>query len=492
MPLKIHNNLTRKLEIFEPIKSSEVSMYVCGITPYDETHLGHARAYVTFDIIKRFLNYSGYKVKHIQNITDVDDKIIKKSEIPARPAGGLNPKSETNSKSQIQNSKQKCSEIAEKYTQAFFEVMDKINVLRADVYPKATEHIPEMIKWISDLMNKGFAYKLDDGVYFEVDKFAGYGKLSRRKKEDQEAGARVEVDTQKRNPLDFALWKFAKPGEPFWPSPWGEGRPGWHIECSVMSTKYLGEQFDIHGGGLDLQFPHHENEIAQIEALTGKVPWVKYWIHNGFVNVNQQKMSKSLGNFFTLKEIYEKFDPMVVRLFLLSTHYRSPLNFSDAQLMESKEAYNRLVKTIENLDFLISKVPKSDYKVEVDETDDELFTYKKRFEDAMNDDFNAAGAIGMIFELVRFINEHVKEEKIDKESLEDDKKMLLELCGILGLKIEHRAESIEHRVEELIKERELARKNKNFKRADEIRDELKINGIIIEDTPFGAKWIKNA
>ncbi|HTY13157.1 MAG TPA: cysteine--tRNA ligase [Candidatus Omnitrophota bacterium] len=482
MALRIHNNLTRRTEEFVPRDQSEVGMYVCGITPYDESHLGHARAYVTFDVIRRYLEYSGFKVKHVQNITDIDDKIIKKSN----------------------EQKVSSSDIAEKYSASFFDAMDKLNVRRASVYPKATEHIPEMVKWIAGLMEKGFAYKLSDGVYFEVSKFKDYGKLSRRKTEEQQAGARVEVDSSKRDPLDFALWKFAKPGEPAWDSPWGAGRPGWHIECSVMSTKYLGEQFDIHGGGLDLQFPHHENEIAQTEALTGKVPWVKYWVHNGFVTINQQKMSKSLGNFFSLKDIFKQFDPMAVRLFLLSTHYRSPLNFSGAQLAESKEAYGRLVKTIAHLDFLISKVPDAEAEVEVLETDDELDGFRKKFEAAMDDDFNTAGAVGAIFELVRFINEHVKEEKIDKESLEDDKKLLLELCGVLGIDLRpssgeeqldrevSRLGLPDDEVEALVKSRETARKNKDFKESDRIRDELEKNGIILEDTPYGTKWSRNA
>ena len=472
MPLKVYNNLTRKKEEFAPIDPSLVKMYVCGITPYDETHLGHARAYVTFDIIKRHLEYSGYKVKHIQNITDIDDKIIKKAKI----------------------NDQSISEVAEHYSNSFFEVMDKLNIKRADVYPKATEHIKEMIGWIKGLQDKGFAYELNGDVYFEVQKFKGYGKLSKHKMEDQQAGARVELDARKKDPLDFALWKAAKPDEPYWLSPWGNGRPGWHIECSVMSTKYLGEQFDIHGGGLDLQFPHHENEIAQTEALTGKAPWVKYWLHNGFVVINQQKMSKSLGNFFTLIDIYKKFDPMVVRFFLLSTHYRSPLNFSDAQLKEAEEAYQKLTSTIDNLDFLISKVKTAENDVEVAETDDELAVYKRKFGEMMDDDFNTAGAIGVIFELVKFINDHVKEEKIDKESLMHDKQMIIGFCDLLGIKLDSKKLNNESglNIEKLIEERNQARGGKNFKRADEIRKQLEDNGIILEDTAYGTKWRKNA
>ncbi|MBI5699896.1 cysteine--tRNA ligase [Candidatus Saganbacteria bacterium] len=474
MPLKIYNDLTRQKEEFQPINSPRVGLYVCGITPYDETHLGHARAYLTFDVIRRYLEYSGFYVNHVQNITDIDDKIIQKSRLRQGSGGQA-----------------KVKEVAEEYTRSYFEVMDRLNVKRAGDYPKATDLIPDMIKWIEGLVDKGFAYSLEDGVYFEVDKFKDYGKLSGRKKEGMEAGARVEVDINKRNPLDFVLWKKAKEGEPSWDSPWGKGRPGWHIECSVMSTKYLGEQFDIHGGGLDLLFPHHENEIAQTEALTGKVPWVKYWVHNGFVNINQQKMSKSLGNFFTLKEIYEQYDPMVVRLFLLSTHYRSPLNFSDAQLKESQAAYQKIVKTIEDLDFLIIKVPETE-EVEVKETRDELADLEEKFKMAMDDDFNSAAAVGVIFETVHFINEHIKEKKIDRDSLQADKDKLLEFCGVLGLKIENRKSKIENRIEDLIAEREAARKNKDFKRADAIRKELLADGIIIEDTPYGAKWRKNA
>ncbi|MGB9613708.1 MAG: cysteine--tRNA ligase, partial [Candidatus Margulisiibacteriota bacterium] len=359
MGLKIYNTLTRRKEEFIPLNPPEVKMYVCGITPYDETHLGHARAYVTFDVIRRYLEYLGYKVTYIQNITDIDDKIIKKSETISKP--------------EIQDPKQACAEIAQKYTDSYFEVMDKLKVKRADVYPKATDHIGEMVSWIRGLIEKGYAYVVNGDVYFEVDKFADYGKLSKRKRKDMLAGLpRVEVDPRKKNPLDFALWKKAKEGEPSWESPWGPGRPGWHLECSVMSTKYLGEQFEIHGGGMDLEFPHHENEIAQTEALTAKKPWVKYWIHNGFVTVNKQKMSKSLGNFFTLKEIYEKFDPMVVRFFLLLTHYRSPINYSDKEMGSAQQAYARICKFVEDIDFLLEKVKEEAEMIELEDLEEEL------------------------------------------------------------------------------------------------------------------------
>lgn len=471
MALRIYNDLTRKTEDFKPIEENKVSMYVCGITPYDETHLGHARAYVIFDIVRRYLEYLGYAVNHIQNFTDIDDKIIKKSH----------------------ESRVTSHEVAEKYINSYFEVMDKLNIKRATDYPKATEHIPEMVKWIEGLISKGYAYLLKDGVYFEVAKFKDYGKLSGRKLDEMESGARVDVNTQKRKPLDFALWKLAKEGEPSWDSPWGAGRPGWHIECSVMSTKYLGPQFDIHGGGLDLEFPHHENEIAQTEALTNKVPWVRYWMHNGFVNINQQKMSKSLGNFFTLKDIFKQYDPMVVRLFLLMTHYRSPINFSDEQLKEAKTAYERIVSVIEEIDFLISKVAEPDAEIEVLETEDELARFKNEFERAMDDDFNTAKALGVIFEFISFVNKHIKRGKIDVESLKDYKRFIFELCGVLGINLELRTLSTEHGaqvedVEKLIEDRSSAKKEKNFKRADEIRKLLNEQGIILEDTPYGTKW----
>jgi cysteinyl-tRNA synthetase len=475
MALKVYNDLTRRKEEFQPLEPPQVRMYVCGITPYDETHLGHARAYVTFDVIRRYLEYSGYAVKHVQNITDIDDKIINRSK-------ELGVQSE---------------ELVFKYINSYFEVMDALNVKRADNYPQATEHIPEMVRWIGGLVDKGFAYELSDGVYFEVDRFKGYGKLSGRKKEGMEAGARVEVHEQKRNPLDFALWKKAKEGEPSWPSPWGYGRPGWHIECSVMSTKYLGEQFDIHGGGMDLEFPHHENEIAEAEALTGKVPWVKYWLHNGFVNVNKQKMSKSLGNFFTLKDIFKKFDPMVIRFFLLSTHYRSPVNYSDAEIQSAGEAYERIGKFLEDLDFTMERSEKAELDIELEDLDEELNPFRYKFRSEMDDDFNTAGAIASIFEMIKFCRKTLAEGEIERECLELMKKSVLELCELLGIKIESRKPCLPagmqlavsgEQIEKLIAEREEARKIRDFKRADRIREKLKEMGIAIEDTPYGAKW----
>ena len=468
MALKIYNTLTRQKEEFRPLNPPNVGMYVCGITPYDETHLGHARAYVTFDVVRRWLESSGYAVNYIQNVTDVDDKIINKS----------------NAERVTSNS------IAEKYTQAYFEVMDRLNVKRADKYPKATEHIEEMVRWIGGLVDDGYAYILNDGVYFAVDKFKNYGKLSGRKTEEQEAGARVEVDKAKRNPLDFALWKKAKEGEPAWPSPWGDGRPGWHIECTVMSTKYLGEQFDIHGGGMDLEFPHHENETAQTEALTGKAPWVKYWIHNGFVNVNKQKMSKSLGNFFTLKDIFKKYDPMVVRFFILQNHYRSPINYSDAEIESSREAFGRIIQFIQDVDFLEEKSSAAAPTIELEDLDEELNPFREKFKAALDDDFNTGGAIAAVFEMLKFCRKTLDEGEAEKECLGLMKKAVVALCEVLGMKVEIRTQSTELRTqaEALIADREAARKNKDFKKADQIRKELAEKGIILEDTPLGARW----
>ena len=475
MALKIYNTLTKQKEEFQPINPPDVRMYVCGITPYDETHLGHGRAYITFDVVLRYLEELEYKVTYVQNITDVDDKIIKRSEIQ-------DPRSE-------KNVLEKCRAITEEYTKAYFDVMDKLNVKRAGKYPKATEHIKEMVRWIEGLMENGYAYVVDGDVYFEVDKFKDYAKLSKRKKKDLLAGARVAVDKRKKSPLDFALWKSAKEGEPSWESPWGLGRPGWHIECSVMSTKYLGEQFDIHGGGRDLIFPHHENEIAQTEAVTGKL-WVKYWMHNGFVNINKQKMSKSLGNFFTLKDIFKKFDPMVIRFFLLQTHYRSPINYSDQELNNAKEAYGRICRFVQDVDFLLKKSKEDAPEVELEDLDEELLEFKTKFKEAMDDDFNTAGAIAAIFEMVHFCNKAIQAGAVEKQALEMMKKSVLDLCGVLGLKAEEpksrKADSRE--IEKLIVEREEARKNKNFKKADQIRHKLTSMGITLEDTAYGTRW----
>ena len=467
MTLKIHNTLTSKKEEFIPQEKNKVKMYVCGITAYDFCHLGHARAYITFDIIKRYLEYKGFKVTYIQNITDIDDKIIKRAK----------------------ELKKTEKELVEYFTNEFFSDMDALGVKKADKYPRATENIKEIIKSVQILIDKGHAYELNGSVYFSVKSFKDYGKLSKKNIDELLSGARVEVDKNKKDPLDFALWKKSKEGEPKWESPWGKGRPGWHIECSVMSQKYLSETFDMHGGGKDLIFPHHENEIAQAESLTGR-QFVKYWIHNGFVTINKEKMSKSLGNFFTIKDILKKYDPEAIRYFLLTTHYASPINFSDDQLEQAKTALDRLYNTIENAHSNLPrklKLATTEDKDNIDVTADvaagfSLRDLKQKFEEAMDDDFNTAQALAVLFEISKYIN-----STSDPEGL----KLLKELGGILGLlQKEKKEEKLDKELEDLIKEREKARALKNFKRGDEIRNLLQEKGILIEDTPQGTRWKK--
>ncbi|OGC23323.1 cysteine--tRNA ligase [candidate division WOR-1 bacterium RIFOXYB2_FULL_42_35] len=454
MPLKIYNTLSQEKENFQPINPDKVKMYVCGITPYDETHLGHGRAYVTFDIVRRYLEFSGFEVEYFQNVTDIDDKLIKKAQ-----DGGTTVES-----------------IATSFMDSYKEVMEKLNVLPPKEYVKATDHIKEMIKWVEGLIAKGFAYEIDGDVYFEIDKFKDYGKLSKRKKEDLLSGARVAVDERKKSPLDFALWKAAKEGEPSWASPWGKGRPGWHIECSVMSTKYLGEQFDIHGGGRDLIFPHHENEIAQTEAETCKVPWVKYWLHNGFVNINKQKMSKSLGNFFTLRDIFKQFDPMVVRLFFLSTHYRSPIDFSDGDLKEHSVAFRRLIASVMKMNRCLEFVNEGEIDLSY------LNQLREEFFCAMDDDFNTALALASLFSLLDFVDGVISKKQATIQLLSEAKKTVDKFCNVLGLNIAAKPEPDD--VKKSREQRNIARSKKLFNEADEIRDRFSKKDIYFIDTPY--------
>ena len=380
MAIKVYNTLTKKKEEFVPLHPGKAYMYVCGVTPYNHPHIGNARPFVTWDVIRRFLEHEGYDVLHVQNFTDVDDKIIN-----------------TANKEGVQ-----WSDICGRYIDAYFEVMDKLNVRRAHVYPRVSEHMQEIINVVQTLIDKGYAYELDGDVYYSVEKFDRYGELSGRKLEDMMAGARVDVNDKKHNPFDFALWKAAKPGEPYWESPWGNGRPGWHIECSAMSMKYLGESFDFHGGGSDLIFPHHENEIAQSEGCTGVHPFVRYWLHNGFITVNEEKMSKSLGNFFTVADILEHFEPETLRFFILSTHYRSPLDFSDERLKEAQRSLARLKTAQDNLKELaqlISGGPTETSKALYEKLEE----LRSGFMEAMSDDFNTALAISFMFELAKEI-----------------------------------------------------------------------------------------
>lgn len=461
--LKVYNTLTKQKEEFKPLKEGQVSIYVCGVTPYNHPHIGNARPFVTWDVIKRYFTHLGYKVKHIQNFTDVDDKIIRTAN-----QEGVN-----------------WSDISTRYINSYFEVMDKLHVKHADTYPKVSQTIPEIIDMISVLIDKGYAYELNGDVYFSVEKFKGYGKLSGRKLEDMMAGARIEVNESKHNPMDFALWKAAKPGEPFWESPWGNGRPGWHIECSTMSLKYLGKTFDFHGGGSDLIFPHHENEIAQSEAANG-VEFSRYWMHNGFLNIDNKKMSKSLGNFFTVRDISKKYDLQVLRFFMLSAHYRSPINFS-AELMEAaKNGLERILTAVSNLKHMEENLSLESITPKEEENITKADEFTEKFKKAMEDDFNTADAISAIFELVKFANTTINENS-SKEYAKKLKELIVTLSDVLGI-IAEKEESIDDEIEKLIEERQTARKEKNFARADEIRALLLDKGIVLEDTREGVKW----
>jgi cysteinyl-tRNA synthetase len=487
MTLRIYNTLTGKKEEFVPLQEKKVGLYVCGVTVYDLSHIGHARSTIVFDTVYRYLRYRGYEVTYVRNFTDIDDKIIKRANDE-----GVDYKS-----------------ITEKYIHEFNVDMGSLGLERPTVAPRATEHIPEMIRLISTLVEKGHAYPSGGDVFFSVEKFKDYGKLSKRNIEEMQAGARVEIDEKKRNPLDFALWKASKPGEPWWESPWGKGRPGWHIECSVMSQKYLGETFDIHGGGRDLIFPHHENEIAQSEASTGK-PFVRYWIHNGFVNINKEKMSKSLGNILTIKEIVKNWHPEVIRLFLLSQHYRSPVDFSEDSLAEAKSGLDRFYTTIKAIQDEMAKTPSSRANIDVGvlaEHRQNIESLQARIEEAMDDDFNTAQALGHFYDLQTHLNSllnlskgHPSEEIVSL--FKQGGEHFSTLGWIFGLFRENPDAYLEEQKKEglkklnfteeeilvLIEERNAARKSKNFKRADEIRNDLFSRGILLEDTPSGTTW----
>ncbi len=489
MSIRIYNTLTKKKEVFTPLQPGRVHMYVCGITAYDLCHVGHARSAIVFDVIFRYLQHRGFDVVCVRNFTDVDDKIIKRA----------------------QQEKTDARTIAERYIESFYEDMDRLGVARPTHEPRATEFIPEMIDLIETLLEKGYAYQADDDVYFAVEKFAEYGKLSKRNLDEMIAGARVAVEEKKKNPMDFALWKASKPGEPAWPSPWGEGRPGWHIECSAMSGKYLGHSFDIHGGGKDLIFPHHENEIAQSEAAYG-TSFVQYWVHNGFVNIDQEKMSKSLGNFFTIRQVLEQYQPEVLRLFLLSNHYRSPVDFSAESMAEAERALERLYHTIGQLDERLGTDPgqpplPTGEDPEYHELEVKIENLPVLFQDEMDDDFNTAAALGHLFDLSRTLNRFL--DGLARNLTPEEKELfslgfyrLQECASVLGLLRQSpqdffsernrlalsALEVSEDKVERLIVERAEARKEKNWARADEIRDTLAEMSIVLEDTPEGTRW----
>ncbi len=465
--MKIYNTLTKRKEEFVPLEEGKVKMYVCGPTVYNFIHIGNARPMIVFDTVRRYMEYKGYEVNYVSNFTDVDDKIIAKAVEEGVSA----------------------EEISTRYIKECKKDMADMNVKEATTHPLATQEIQGMIDMIQTLMDKGFAYEVNGTVYFRVKNFKEYGKLSHKNLEDLQSGFRslqVSGEDQKEDPLDFVLWKPKKEGEPFWVSPWSEGRPGWHIECSVMSKKYLGEEIDIHAGGEDLVFPHHENEIAQSECCNGK-QFARYWMHNAFLNIDNRKMSKSLGNFFTVREIGEKYDLQVLRFFMLNAHYRSPLNFS-AELMESsKNALERIITCVEQMKHLLETAAKTEMTENEQELTKEVQALVKKYEEAMEDDFNTADAIAAIFELVKFAN-----TKADGESTEVFVKYLLDtivhLSDVMGLLVNKEAEVLDEEVERLIAERQAARKEKNFKRADEIRDELAAMGIILKDTREGVQW----
>ncbi len=466
--MKIYNTLTKRKEEFVPLQEGKVKMYVCGPTVYNLIHIGNARPMIVFDTARRYMEHKGYEVNFVSNFTDVDDKIIKKAMEEGVDA----------------------SVISERYIAECKKDMQVMNVKPATTHPKATEEIDGMLDMINTLIEKGYAYTAEDGtVYYRTRSFKGYGKLSHKNLDDLQGGNRsllVTGEDQKEDPLDFVLWKPKKEGEPYWESPWCKGRPGWHIECSVMSKKYLGDEIDIHAGGEDLIFPHHENEIAQSEAANGKV-FAKYWMHNGFLNIDNKKMSKSLGNFFTVRDISEKYDLQVLRFFMLSAHYRSPLNFS-AELMEAAQnGYDRIVTSVGNLNYLLENASSDTMSEEEKKFLEEAKGYIVKFDEAMDDDFNTADAIAAIFELVKFANTHADAGR-SREFLTELKNEIVMLSDICGLIVEKKQEMLDGDIEALIEERQAARKAKNFGRADEIRNELLSKGIILEDTREGVKW----
>jgi cysteinyl-tRNA synthetase len=449
--MNIHNTLSGRKETFSP-DGAEIKMYVCGVTPYDSCHIGHAMSYIIFDTVRRYLLFKNYQVKYVQNFTDIDDKIIDRANERGIPA----------------------KQMAEEFIEEYFQDMDALNIMRADVYPLATEEVPDIINVVQALIEKGFAYESGGDVFFRVQKADNYGKLSRRNLEDMKAGARIEIDENKEYALDFAIWKGAKPGEPRWESPWGPGRPGWHIECSVMSQKYLGDTLDIHGGGQDLVFPHHENEIAQSEAFTGVKPFVKFWMHNGLLQLDQEKMSKSIGNLITVKEILQKASADALRLFVLSSHYRSPLTFSDEGLTAMEKGTERLTRAIQ--------LPADNGH----ESTINAESYRQRFIEAMDDDFNTAQAIAALFDLAREINRAAAEGA----QIGNAQFVLKDLAGIIGLKLEETQAEFEAGpfIDLLIDVRTRLRGAKQFELSDLIRDRLIEMGISLEDCAQGTNW----
>lgn len=463
--MKLYNTLTREKQEFVPLEEGKVKMYSCGPTVYNYFHIGNARPFIIFDTLRRYLEYRGYQVSFVQNFTDVDDKMIAKAneeEITVK-------------------------ELADRYIAEYFTDAQGLGIEKATVHPRATENIDGIINLIRTLEEKGYAYAVDGDVYFAAKKFKEYGKLSHQPLEDLESGARIGVDERKNDPMDFALWKAQKPGEPAWESPWGMGRPGWHIECSAMVRKFLGETIDIHSGGADLVFPHHENEIAQSEAATGK-PFARYWLHNGYININNQKMSKSLGNFFTVRDVAKEFDYEVIRFFMLSAHYRNPINFSKELMESAKNALNRMYTCMEHLAFLAEKGSDGAMTETEQSSYDRMMGYRQKFNDAMDDDLNTADAVSVLFEIVRDVyNDTTSENTYSKAYCTGILVLMRELGGVLGLLGREKEDEIPQEIVTLAQQRAQARAEKNWALADEIRDALKEKGYQVKDTPQGAK-----
>ena len=478
MELRVYNTLTKEKEKFIPAEPGKVKIYVCGVTPYNHPHIGNARPFIIWDVIHRYFERQGQEVTHIQNFTDVDDKII---DVAAKAGIAWD-------------------ELADRYIRSYFEVMDSLNIRRVDLYPKVSGHMAEIIDMVATLVRKDHAYIVEGDVYFSVQSFENYGQLSGRSLEDMKAGARVEVDERKRHPMDFALWKSAKPGEPSWDSPWGAGRPGWHIECSAMSFKYLGCGFDFHGGGSDLIFPHHENEVAQSESFAGCSPFVRYWVHNGFVTVNSEKMSKSLGNFFLVKDILEHFRPMVLRFFILSTHYRNPLDFSDERLTEAEKAWTRISSALKSARKLLEGTNEKAEGPSSAELARTVAAARDEFDEAMTDDFNTALAISSLFPLAKALNIECQsvargESKPDVTGITAAVDALMDMTDVLGLSLEAEAVAggqdeklVDTLMEILLGLRQSARERKDWATSDSIRNSLQEAGIVVEDSPQGARW----
>lgn len=464
--IKVYNTLTKKKEEFKPLVAGKVKMYVCGPTVYNFFHIGNGRTFIVFDTIRRYFEYRGYEVEFVQNFTDIDDKMIKRA----------NEENTT------------VKEVGDKYIKEYYEDADNLNIERATVNPRATEYITQIIDFVKGLVDKGYAYEVDGDVYFSTKKFGDYGKLSGQNIEDLQSGARISIDERKKDPMDFAIWKAQKSGEPAWKSPWGMGRPGWHIECSCMAKNILGDTIDIHAGGSDLAFPHHENEIAQSEALTGKT-FANYWLHSAFVNVNNQKMSKSLNNFLTARAALEKFDADVIRFLMLSAHYRQQLNFSEELLLSAKASVERIYNTIYNLENLLDEVRTTYITDEEKKYLQSLNKYKEKYIEKMDDDFNTADAITAIFDLIKDVNINVNIDS-SKELITGCLNLIRELGKPLGMLQKSTKVNLDDEIQKLVNERQQARKNKNWALADKIRDDLKSRGIVLEDTPQGIRWHK--